>query len=360
MPVSPAEIGRMTAVEIARKVRTRELSAVEVTAATLARMDACEPHVHAFSTPGHDLARRTASALDAAIARGAEPGPLAGVPVGIRIWSRPGIRHDHGLDTLQGLPARGGRHRRHAVEGGRGHNHRQDQRTGIWLQPGRPQPGLRDDAQSLEARIHGRWLEFRFGRGGGLRRRALRHRQRRWRFDPCPRSALRDLWHQTVDGAGPALSRVPRRALSRSVELGVARTHRADEPQRDRRGPDAECHRRARHARSPQSAAGRVRLASGVGRRPPWTQIAYSEDWGYAAVDPEVRRVVREAVAVFERDLGCTVEAADPAGTIRSPLLGLVALESDLAGMRAWLPEHGHHLSPHLVDFLQRPGRPRT
>ena len=41
-------------------------------------------------------------------------------------------------------------------------------------------------------------------------------------------------------------------------------------------------------------------------------RIAYSEDWGYAPVDPEVRRVVSEAVKVFETDLGCTVERANP------------------------------------------------
>jgi aspartyl-tRNA(Asn)/glutamyl-tRNA(Gln) amidotransferase subunit A len=84
-------------------------------------------------------------------------------------------------------------------------------------------------------------------------------------------------------------------------------------------------------------------------------KIAYSEDWGYAAVDPEVRRVVREAVKVFERDLGCHVEAADPGwDDPYGAFWGLVALESDLAGMRAWLPEHAHHMSPHLVDFLSR------
>ena len=44
-------------------------------------------------------------------------------------------------------------------------------------------------------------------------------------------------------------------------------------------------------------------------------RVAYSADWGYAAVDPEVRQIVGDAVAVFESELGCTVEEADPAGT---------------------------------------------
>jgi len=33
----------------------------------------------------------------------------------------------------------------------------------------------------------------------------------------------------------------------------------------------------------------------------------------------------------------------------------LVAENSDLAGMRAWLPDHAAEMSPHLVDFLMRP-----
>jgi aspartyl-tRNA(Asn)/glutamyl-tRNA(Gln) amidotransferase subunit A len=41
-------------------------------------------------------------------------------------------------------------------------------------------------------------------------------------------------------------------------------------------------------------------------------KVAFSIDWGYAAVDPRVRAIVTEAAEVFERDLGCTVEHANP------------------------------------------------
>ena len=85
-------------------------------------------------------------------------------------------------------------------------------------------------------------------------------------------------------------------------------------------------------------------------------RVAYSADWGYAAVDPEVRRIVGEAVKVFESDLGCTVEEADPGWD--DPYLtfwGLVAAETDLAGMRRLVAEHGAEMTPHLVDFITRP-----
>ena len=84
-------------------------------------------------------------------------------------------------------------------------------------------------------------------------------------------------------------------------------------------------------------------------------KVAYSPDWGYAAVDPEVRRVVGEAVSVFERDLGCVVEEAHPGwGDPMDAFWGLVALESDLQGMRALVEQYPGQISPHLGDFLQR------
>src|SRR4051812_979475 len=78
------EICRMDAVTIASKVKSRELSAAEVTEATLKRMDVLEPHIHAFCTPTPDVARAAAKAVDARIAAGEDPGLLAGVPIGIK------------------------------------------------------------------------------------------------------------------------------------------------------------------------------------------------------------------------------------------------------------------------------------
>jgi aspartyl-tRNA(Asn)/glutamyl-tRNA(Gln) amidotransferase subunit A len=82
-------------------------------------------------------------------------------------------------------------------------------------------------------------------------------------------------------------------------------------------------------------------------------RVAYSADWGYAAVDPQVREIVAAAVQVFERDLGCVVEEADPGWD--NPGLafwGLVALESHLAGMRALADKPGDKMSPNLVEIV--------
>jgi aspartyl-tRNA(Asn)/glutamyl-tRNA(Gln) amidotransferase subunit A len=70
--------------DLAGQVRRRELSAREVTEHALARLDALNPTLNAFVAVDADRARRDAAALDERIARGDDPGPLAGVPVGVK------------------------------------------------------------------------------------------------------------------------------------------------------------------------------------------------------------------------------------------------------------------------------------
>jgi aspartyl-tRNA(Asn)/glutamyl-tRNA(Gln) amidotransferase subunit A len=85
-------------------------------------------------------------------------------------------------------------------------------------------------------------------------------------------------------------------------------------------------------------------------------RIAYSEDWGYAPVDSEVRRVVSEAVRVFETDLGCTVERVHPGWEDPFPQFWtLVAGDSDLVGMRRMMKGRESEMSPHLVGLLNHP-----
>ena len=53
------ELSNLDAVRIAHAVRTRELSAIDVVKAALARMDALESSVHAFCTATPELALET-------------------------------------------------------------------------------------------------------------------------------------------------------------------------------------------------------------------------------------------------------------------------------------------------------------
>ncbi len=83
-------------------------------------------------------------------------------------------------------------------------------------------------------------------------------------------------------------------------------------------------------------------------------RVAYSPDLGYAAVAPEVRQIVDRAAQVFERDLGCAVERADPGWPDPyEAFLGLVINESDLAGLRKLADSLGDRMSPHLAELIR-------
>jgi amidase len=72
----------MPAAEMARRIRTKELSALEVMEAHLSQIDRLNPEVNAIVTrlPSESLLDRARSA-DEYLAKGQEPGPLHGLPV---------------------------------------------------------------------------------------------------------------------------------------------------------------------------------------------------------------------------------------------------------------------------------------
>jgi aspartyl-tRNA(Asn)/glutamyl-tRNA(Gln) amidotransferase subunit A len=73
-----------SALEIAALIRSKEVSAVEVTDAILARIDALNPRLNAFCLVAADEARRAAREADIAVAKGEPLGPLHGVPVSLK------------------------------------------------------------------------------------------------------------------------------------------------------------------------------------------------------------------------------------------------------------------------------------
>ena len=73
-----------TVIEIADGVRNGTLKAADVVEQHLAAIDARDAEIHAFNTVLADEARRRAADIDAAVAAGNDPGPLAGVPVALK------------------------------------------------------------------------------------------------------------------------------------------------------------------------------------------------------------------------------------------------------------------------------------
>ncbi|MEI8217680.1 MAG: Asp-tRNA(Asn)/Glu-tRNA(Gln) amidotransferase subunit GatA [Elusimicrobiota bacterium] len=78
------EILGLSAAELAKKIRGKELSSAEVTAAFLDHTTACEPGIHAFVTRLAEDALQQAAVVDGKIKRGESVGALAGVPIAVK------------------------------------------------------------------------------------------------------------------------------------------------------------------------------------------------------------------------------------------------------------------------------------
>ena len=74
----------LTAHELSDMIRAKQVSAMEVARSFVDRMDSVEARVKAYVTVTPEIALKQAEAVDEAIARGEEIGPLAGVPGAIK------------------------------------------------------------------------------------------------------------------------------------------------------------------------------------------------------------------------------------------------------------------------------------
>jgi aspartyl-tRNA(Asn)/glutamyl-tRNA(Gln) amidotransferase subunit A len=74
----------MTAAAIADDVRAGRRRAVDVVSDSLARVASLEPEIHAFNLVLNEAALAAAESVDAAVAAGRDPGPLAGVPIALK------------------------------------------------------------------------------------------------------------------------------------------------------------------------------------------------------------------------------------------------------------------------------------
>jgi amidase len=79
------ELWRLPATELAQLVRTRKVSAREASEAALQRLDAVNPEINAVVAHRPDLVLQQADLIDQMVARGEDPGVLAGVPVTVKV-----------------------------------------------------------------------------------------------------------------------------------------------------------------------------------------------------------------------------------------------------------------------------------
>ncbi|PSP76615.1 amidase [Halobacteriales archaeon QS_3_64_16] len=91
-----------SATDLAAAIRGSERSPVDVLETHLDRIDERGDRTNAFVTVLAEEARERAREIEAAIERGEDPGPLAGVPVAIKDLSdsKAGVRHTYGMAPL--------------------------------------------------------------------------------------------------------------------------------------------------------------------------------------------------------------------------------------------------------------------
>ena len=101
------DLWRLSAADLAILVKTKKVSAREAAKASLARLDAVNPKLNAVIDHRPEDVLKQADAVDAAIARGEDPGVLAGVPVTIKAnVDQEGFATTNGLKLQRDLIAR--------------------------------------------------------------------------------------------------------------------------------------------------------------------------------------------------------------------------------------------------------------
>jgi len=94
-----------TVVDVAEAVRAGELKATEILDECLGSIAARNDELNAFVHLDVDAARAAAEAVDAAVANGEDPGPLAGVPFGVKdLEDCAGMPTSHGSLLYKGRP----------------------------------------------------------------------------------------------------------------------------------------------------------------------------------------------------------------------------------------------------------------
>lgn len=291
------------ATDLARMIRSRAVSPVEIARATISRAEALHPLLNAICTPTFEVAMEDARRAEAAVMRGDSLGPLHGIPTTIK-----------DLALTRGVRTMGGsnlyRDRVPAVD----HAHVERLRAAGAIVIGKttvPELGWKGNGDSPVTGItHNPWKRG-MNAGGSSTGAAV-----------CAAAGIGPL-HQGSDGAGsirmpaafcgvfgmkPSYGRIPYWPMPNNGAIShvgpITRTV-ADGALmlQAMAGPDD---RDASSLESPPDD-----FVAGLDAGIQGLKVAYSPDLGYLRVDPDVAACVESAALAFA-ELGCIVEQVDP------------------------------------------------
>lgn len=292
------------ATELTALVRSREVSAAELLAAHLDRIERLNPRVNAICTLDAEGAAAAAARLDAELAAGAAPGPLAGLPVAVK-----DLVDVAGLPTTRGSPLYRDAVAGHddllvrrmraagAIVAGKSNvpefgagSHTFNTVFGVTRNPydlGRSAGG---SSGGGAAALSSGMIAIADGSdyGGSIRNPPNFNSVVGLRPTPgrVPKVPAGDPW-ETLSVLGPMGRTVADTALLLSVIAGP-----------DRRDPTA------LGEPAPAAAAAAARDLAGC-------RVAYSRDLGLLPVEPAVTEVIERALPRLA-DLGCVIETAIP------------------------------------------------
>ncbi|WP_051790907.1 amidase [Amycolatopsis jejuensis] len=348
-----AELWQLSAVEQARLVARQDVSPTELVTAALHRIEAVDPVIHAFTEVDADAALAEARRQEGLLAAGTGPGPMAGVPIAVKdlLFTR-GLRTTGGSkpyrDFLPGeddvvverVRAAG------AIVVGKT-NVSEFGFTALSDNPLHPttrnpwNPDLTPGGSSAgsAAAVAAGASPFALGSDGGGSVRAPAAHCGIVGFKPSMGRVplypgCRDERYpgfsgwESIEHIGPLARSVEDAAFLMSVIAG----------------PDP----RDRHS----IPCDDVRWTSAPEYRTTGPRIAYCPDFGYVAVDPEVRAIAGKAARTLADALGATFEETSPGWADPfEAFWGTVALDTDLTGLRGL---DASALGPDVHDVIGR------
>ena len=354
------ELAGLDAVTLSRLVRERQVSAVETTAAAIDAVRQLDHRLNAFCTFVPEQAIETAQAIDARIGSGEDPGPLAGVPVGIKdLILTEGIRTTFGSKLYRefvpdeddiavarlrsaGAIVLGKTNAAEFGYGGIGHNPLFPTTLNPWDLKRTSGGSSAGSAAAVAAGICP--MALGSDGGGSVRLPAA--------FTGVvgikPTMGRIPLWpgcrDETLPGAsgwesiehyGPLTRTVADAALFLSVLCGPDHRDRLSLPDE---GVDW---RRAAGASLPKS-----------------TRLAWCPRWAGLPIEPDVLRVAETVARAFADALGLVMQETDsPFGDLTEENRAIVALETDISGLRRLVEMSGEEVSPPLAALLERSWR---
>jgi Asp-tRNA(Asn)/Glu-tRNA(Gln) amidotransferase A subunit family amidase len=333
------------ATELALKIRTKAISPVEVVEALLARIESINPTLNAYCMVTADLARGQARAAEAAVMRGERLGPLHGVPVSIKdlIFTK-GIRTTYGSRVFsEFIP---------------------DQDAVVV-----------ERLLGVGAIVVGKTTTPEFGHKGVTDSPLLGVTRNPWKLDRTPGGSSGGAGAAVAAGLGPlavgtdgggsiripasfcgvyglkpSFGRVPRGPgfpgweffstvcpMTRTVRDAALMLDVIAGP--DNRDP----------ASLPASGLSYMNAVEGEVRG---LRCAWSPDFGYAAVEPEVLEICRQAIAVFGR-LGAKVDQVKFVIDSPEEPFNVMAAAETATTWGHLLPEWEGKLDPGFISFVK-------